>query len=112
MECTLQTGDRVICVKTPLSPTIWGCQGPIEGTVYTIRLVVPRKFLNGIGGVGVLLNEIVNPEWRTPEGIMEPAFLHTWFRRVVDTKKAVEDMAAIVRREFDHAPAPVVKEKL
>lgn len=105
MDCHLMVGDKVVCVKTPKSPGLYGCQGPVAGVIYTVRQIVPRKFLNGSPGVGVLLQEIINPEWHTPDGVMEPAFLHTWFRRMVDTTETVAEMAAIVRREFEPTPS-------
>lgn len=81
----LRIGQMVVCVDGdfrgvhPLDKTL--CQFPARGRIYTIRgfLVRPDD------GLGLLLEEIVNPADYYSDGYGEPAFFAYRFRPVKET---------------------------
>ncbi len=77
-----QVGQRVVCINDRFhGHKRNGFALPKQGQVYTIRRLVSRGY-----GVGLLLNEIQNPERQFINDYGEPGFLAHRFRPVVERK--------------------------
>ena len=50
---------------------------PVVGNIYTVR-----GFKKGIYGLGIYLEEIINPEMPMSEGRAEPSFIISFFREI------------------------------
>lgn len=80
MEVDWQVGEKLVCIIN-ITPSIFGETVPNVDDVYTIRDIDASDL-----GVGVRLNEIVNPEYYYSAGMMECRFLTRCFRKLVFRK--------------------------
>ena len=83
-------GQKVICIDDAFPPAIadWCEHLPIAGYVYTIRaLQVGHDGVTGLGNLGLLLKEIVNPQsgWGSEAGFVHTRFV-PWLDACVETE--------------------------
>lgn len=93
-------GVKCVCVDNiiPIGPEVMQCLE--AGKMYTIRAVEHFE-----GGMGITVNEIVNPSFMYNEGISEPVYRLDRFRPLI-TRTQEQDVA-LFKSLLNKVVAPV-----
>jgi len=93
-------GAKVVCTRRKWRDVWPGEIAPSFGQILTIRET--REAVDGLGGLDLLFEEIVNAPQHYREGFLECGWHHSRFAPLVSTKTEDEDLAHF--RPYLHQP--------